>query len=462
LTISDPAGNSDAHDDESGRWLQAIAAGLSAADLSIQLEHSNAGLYLTAALRSPARREVDIVIDEDGYTELRYWTDPAAIPAQVANTIVRALAVVDVICLRDRAIEKITSYDGAVTERAGDGVMPGPQDRLADQQTNPDQVRPHPPDHVNLELVKRMERLPPGHPSSPYNADGTRKPSVPDTTSSELPIPGDPGFKADELVSVKSSSSGLDGHEGGVSPASDSGIPRDSPSDDKPWIGSDGSWAWRGRQLTPERSRIADQAAERCREAEGRDADGNYGERGLTPAMHRIDSQLESGHLVDGTEEYALKGPDRFKEKLAKMILDEPDADPRELVSRIIDGVRYTFEFADEKYYDGVLETCGSLSSAGFEMYERKNAWADETKSYKGINSTWMDHRNGMLFEVQMHTPASWTAKQESHGQYEIIESLSSTSEEKAKARERQDQIFARVALPDGATTIPSYRMEDW
>ena len=94
--------------------------------------------------------------------------------------------------------------------------------------------------------------------------------------------------------------------------------------------------------------------------------------------MRRMDSQLEFGHLVDKTREYALKGPDRFKEKLAKMISDEPDADPREIASRIIDGVRYTFQFPDEVYCAGVFEACDSLTSAGFEMYERKNAWADD------------------------------------------------------------------------------------
>src|SRR5262249_38208953 len=99
---------------------------------------------------------------------------------------------------------------------------------------------------------------------------------------------------------------------------------------------------------------------------------------------------------------------------------------------------------------------------AGFESYEQKNAWADETKAYKGVNSTWMDTSSRVLFEVQMHTTVSWDAKQESHREYEIMESRSATAEEKEQARQRQDQIFARVPIPNGAVQIPAYRKEGW
>ena len=40
-----------------------------------------------------------------------------------------------------------------------------------------------------------MERLPPGHPSSPYNDDGSPKPPLPDLSDYELPIPGDPDYR---------------------------------------------------------------------------------------------------------------------------------------------------------------------------------------------------------------------------------------------------------------------------
>ena len=59
----------------------------------------------------------------------------------------------------------------------------------------PDPVSPREPDPVMAQLRERMERLPPGHPSSPYNDDGSRKPPLPDLSDYELPIPGDPDYR---------------------------------------------------------------------------------------------------------------------------------------------------------------------------------------------------------------------------------------------------------------------------
>lgn len=353
--------------------------------------------------------------------------------------------------------------------------MPGPNDRLADELPRADPVRPRESESVEAGLRERMERLPPGHPSSPYDDNGTRKPPPPDPADYELPIPGDPGYEPDMPTASKGDHSTDDSAERVAEPqhtadagAADEDRQADSQADpsldedDRPRIGPDGSWEWKGYPLSSEDAQLADQGIERCCGAEGRDQSGGYGERGLTPAMRGIEAQLDQCILVPETEKYALKSSDRFKEKLAKLKSDEPGANTRELISRITDGVRYTFLFPDEAYADGVMKTCDSLASAGFELYERKNAWADEAKSYKGVNSTWMDRDSGVLFEVQMHTAASWTAKQESHRAYEIIESLTAIPEEKSSAREWQDQIFARVPMPNGAAEIPTYRKEGW
>jgi predicted ABC-type ATPase len=91
----------------------------------------------------------------------------------------------------------VTGYDCTVTERAGDGVMPGPSDHLTDSQPPPDPVRPRESDRVDAGLRDRMERLPPGHPSSPYNDDGTHRPPEPDQSDREYPIPGDPDYRGD-------------------------------------------------------------------------------------------------------------------------------------------------------------------------------------------------------------------------------------------------------------------------
>src|SRR5215813_10212417 len=158
--------------------------------------------------------------------------------------------------------------------------MPGPQDHLAEQGPVPDESRPRAPDDPRETRVRpddlqtRLERLPTNHPSSPFRDDGTRKPSPPDLAKYELPLPDESDSPADPDLSAA----------------------------DQARTNPDGSWDWKGYHLTPEQNRAADRGLARCREAEGRDTEGNYGDRGLTPAMRRIEAQLEHGKLVADTE----------------------------------------------------------------------------------------------------------------------------------------------------------------
>jgi hypothetical protein len=321
--------------------------------------------------------------------------------------------------------------------------MAGPPDHMAEQERSPEPARPRESDRPreapahSADLQSRLERLPLGHPSSPFRDDRSRKPPPPDLADYELPLP-------DEVP--------------GDTDVPDSRL----AEEDKPRVGPDGSWDWKGRHLTPEQSRIADQAIARCREAEGRDADGNYGDHGLTPAMRRVEARLPHGHLAENTEEHALKDPGHFKEKLAKLTLTAPGSDTAEIISKINDGVRYTFIYEEGNYTSGVMEVCTSLTNAGFGFYERKNVWIDDTKSYQGVNSSWMDHQSAQLFEVQIHTPASWQAKQESHPAYKVAEASDSTAEERAEAVKVQEPIFSDVPIPPGVRDIYSYRKEGW
>src|SRR6202161_405768 len=121
-------------------------------------------------------------------------------------------------------------------------------------------------------------------------------------------------------------------------------------------LGGDGRWTWKGLELDRHANLIADQHLALRRAAEGRNEAGGYGERGITPAMRRIEAELEHGRLVPDTENFALKSPDRFKEKLAKLITLEPDVAPGDLAAKIHDGIRYTFLFPAEEYASGVAD----------------------------------------------------------------------------------------------------------
>jgi hypothetical protein len=288
------------------------------------------------------------------------------------------------------------------------------------------------------DLGTRLKHLRPSHPSSPFNDDGSRKPLSPDTSDRELPLPSEQDVEP--------------------SPRTDPDLPEPG-AEDRARVAPDGSWEWKGHHLSADRSRIADQVLQRCQQVEGRDADGKYGPGGLTPAMRRIESRLEHGQLVEDTEKHALKSPDRFKEKLARLILRNPDESPEKLAHEIHDTVRYTFTFDEDKYSEGVSEAHRELVSDGNELEVRRNLWTGD--EYKGINTRWRDSVSGVRFEVQFHTQASWETKQRTHHAYERIEDPRTPPDESKRLRAYQREVSSRVEVPPGALDVTDYRKED-
>lgn len=229
---------------------------------------------------------------------------------------------------------------------------------------------------------------------------------------------------------------------------------------DAPRTTPDGAWEWKGLRLEPDQNREARAEILARRQAEGRDVDGNYSQDGITPAMRTLEGSLDHAQLVPDTEKFALKSGDRFKEKLAKLIMQEPDKPASEHAHEIHDGIRYTFLLDSENYTDGVASGCKKLGSMGFELLVLKNTWSNE--EYKGINSRWLDPATDLPFEIQFHTPDSWSAKQQTHDAYEQISDQGTSAEIKERLRAYQQDVNRQIAAPAGWQEIKDYRKEGW
>jgi hypothetical protein len=227
---------------------------------------------------------------------------------------------------------------------------------------------------------------------------------------------------------------------------------------DEPRTGPDGSWEWNGRHLTPEQRLIAENALTRCRVAEGRNVFGSYGQSGLTPAMRRIEVQIERGQLLPDTEDRALKSPDRFKERFADLIARHPDKSAEELSHEVHDGIRYAFVFETEHYGEGTLQVHSRLKGNGFELEARWNGW--ESREYKGINTRWRDPAHDLVFEVQFHTPSSWDVWEQAHASYKQIIDPRTSPAERMRLRVIHAEKSAVISVPPGCTAIPDFRKE--
>jgi hypothetical protein len=219
---------------------------------------------------------------------------------------------------------------------------------------------------------------------------------------------------------------------------------------------ADGGWSWKSLRLTRADNQVADQQLAARRQAEGRHPDGSYDDRGLTPALRRIEGQLDHGTLIPDTEKFALKSQNRFKEKLAKMVERRPGTSVEDLADEISDGIRYTFLFDPDHYADQTLRVCSGLSNNGYELIRLANRWGGD--EYKGVNSRWSDPGSGQHFEVQFHTPASWEAKQKTHEAYEKIDNPETPVNEVEKLRSYQRSISDSLEIPSHWDDIRDYR----
>jgi hypothetical protein len=196
------------------------------------------------------------------------------------------------------------------------------------------------------------------------------------------------------------------------------------------------------RQIDSDVSREVDRGCDRIRDIE---------QRVITPAMQEIAAQDPSRELVG--LDHRLKGPDRLKEKVADYLIADSEASPSEALSRVPDGIRFTFCYSDDRYASGVLTDIDRLESRGFNLVKPlKNVW--DSDLYKGINSQWRDPESGQRFEVQFHTWRSYEAKQVTHVAYERLRSSATSGAERELLKDLQREVCAAIPIPAHAGRI--------
>lgn len=175
-------------------------------------------------------------------------------------------------------------------------------------------------------------------------------------------------------------------------------------------------------------------------------------ENRISPAMREVEGRDPDRHLVGW--EHRLKGRDRLQEKALDGI-GENDLTPKDAISLIPDAIRYTFQYDEAHYTEGVWDDTAHLKEQGFMLLQRRNYWMDE--QYKGINSRWLDPVSGQRFEVQFHTSISFEAKQITHGAYEQLRTRKADELEEMVLEAFQRKVSAEIPTPPGAANIPDY-----
>ncbi|HEY1620769.1 MAG TPA: hypothetical protein VGG25_24310 [Streptosporangiaceae bacterium] len=74
-----------------GPWLEQVAASLAAGGLPGRVAQAAGEASLTITVARPGRRDTEVIVDGDGYCELRWWLAPHHGPGQAAAVITAAL-----------------------------------------------------------------------------------------------------------------------------------------------------------------------------------------------------------------------------------------------------------------------------------------------------------------------------------------------------------------------------------
>ena len=173
----------------------------------------------------------------------------------------------------------------------------------------------------------------------------------------------------------------------------------------------------------------------------------------ITPAMARIEAEDPERMLVG--LEFRCKGQDRIMEKVAAALEEQPNLTSAEALASVKDAIRYTFQYTEQHYTEGVRADIDRLKASGFELVELRNTWRFE--EYKGINSRWRVPDGGQLFEVQFHTAISFEAKQLTHRAYERIRNPVTQHTELRDLRAFQRKVNAEVPQPSGVMDVPEH-----
>ncbi|HYS33752.1 MAG TPA: hypothetical protein VEM58_15965 [Streptosporangiaceae bacterium] len=224
-----------------------------------------------------------------------------------------------------------------------------------------------------------------------------------------------------------------------------------------PRLAADGSWTWGPASLTRDQVRVAEDAYDRFRAAEGRNLFGGYdGGNGLTTTMRRVEEQLARGRLAPDTEERALLEPDVFRARLADMLRRHPDRTPEQLGRRVPGALSYVFILEPEHYADGIRVIQEALETQGLQLQARKNSWSSAVN--RCVFTIWHDPLNDLPFQVQFHTEASLEAQHLARSSATLINDPRIAPAEAARLHSELTSAWAALPVPPGNTEIADYR----
>lgn len=144
------------------------------------------------------------------------------------------------------------------------------------------------------------------------------------------------------------------------------------------------------------------------------------------------------GRLADGAER--LKAPARVDAKIREDARVKGSA-PGLALATITDAVRYTLIYPAVGYDAGARADTARLAAMGCELIDRKGGQRAGARS--GVTTVWRAPAAASLFEIQLHTPVSHSARERSFSLYARLREPQPGDLERAELAAEQHAIYA-------------------
>ncbi len=156
---------------------------------------------------------------------------------------------------------------------------------------------------------------------------------------------------------------------------------------------------------------------------------------------------VEAGGDLVGLE-HRLKTYASTRRKI-KAHVEETGEDPS--AYEIYDGLRYTLRVEDEPrghHAHAAHSVLAALEADGHQVEKVKNYWP-RGDTYSGTNCR-LRSPEGLAWELQFHTPRSWSTKSKTHDDYDLMRADDTPLEEKRALFRRMTAAWADVEIPGG------------
>lgn len=138
-----------------------------------------------------------------------------------------------------------------------------------------------------------------------------------------------------------------------------------------------------------------------------------------------ITKDIEIIKSLIGAKTVGLENKFKTKESLVRKLTDKSGSTKipvQKIARRINDVLRYTYLLAEDEYADKLQTVQTVFEERDYIIRKIFNAWELEQTEldtgYRGVNITIISSQ-GQIFELQLHTEASFKLKTETHSIYE-------------------------------------------